>query len=161
MPSHMGILGIVLTVHQGATHTLIMTLVFPDSLSKKYPRTAPLAHEVVISANGSVHAIPSTGNPLSPISQDTALAFSVPYDEASDFLSRIQELPNGADAGTSEVENGHLNDVSNGWVMKAAKKNGTPARTTIRDSANNAWTGFVDLIKVCHVLVFRHPRECR
>ena len=127
---------------------MLMTLVFPDSLSNTFPRNAPVAREVSIPSNSSVKTLPTTWNPLSPISQDTALAFAVPYDEAPGFLVSIQELPNiaaaqeigGKDAGETPKDR-------RSWVMKAAK-NGHPSRGTLRHSAASAWIGFVDLIKV-------------
>lgn len=134
---------------QNVAHTIIMTLVFPDSLSNTYPRTAPRVQEVHIPDNGSAKSIPSTGNALSPISQDTALAFSVPYSEASAFLSSIQELPNAESPMMPHVPNKTARQGFNGWVMKAAKNNGRPTRTSFRTSTRNAWTGFVDLLKVC------------
>ena len=135
---------------QDAKQTIIITLVFPDSLSNTYPRTAPSAQEVFVPDNGSVQSIPSTGNPLSPISQDTALAFSVPYNEASSFLSNIRELPNAVKTLNSDVLSASPEQDFKRWVMKAAKDNERPTRTNFGISARNAWTGFVDLIKVCH-----------
>ena len=99
--------------------------------------------------SGFVQSIPSTGNPLSPISQDTALAFSVPFKEAPGFLSDVQELPNGDRPLIPNVPNNSARPAFKGWVMKAAKDNGSPTRTNFRTSARNAWTGFVDLLKVC------------
>ena len=127
---------------------MLMTLVFPDSLSNTFPRNAPLEREISIPSNSSVKTLPTTWNPLSPISQDTALAFAVPYDEAPGFLASIQELPNIAAA--QEIDATDARDSPEGsrsWVMKAAK-NGHPSRGTLRLSAANAWIGFVDLIKV-------------
>lgn len=125
-----------------------MTLVFPDSLSNTFPRTAPLAEEVFRPDNTSAEVLPSTWNPLSPISQDTALAFSVPFSEASDFLSSIQELPNKAAlTGDIKVED-QVSQAANSWIMKAAKSERRHARGSLSDSASNAWTGFVDLLKV-------------
>ena len=125
-----------------------MTLVFPDSLSNTFPRNTPVAREVSIPSNSSVKTLPTTWNPLSPISQDTALAFAVPYDEAPQFLASVQELPNIAAAqDSSGKDNGDMPDNRRSWVMKAAK-NGHPSRGTLRHSAASAWVGFVDLIKV-------------
>ena len=127
---------------------MLMTLVFPDSLSNTFPRNAPGAREVSIPSNSSVKTLPTTWNPLSPFSQDTALAFAVPYEEAPGFLASIQELPNIAaaqDIGGNDT--GDKPEDSRSWVMKAAK-NGHPSRGRLRHSAANAWIGFVDLIKV-------------
>lgn len=128
-----------------------MTLVFPDSLSNTYPRTPPLAEEVFISDNGSIQSIPSTGNALSPISQDTSLAFSVPYDEAPIFLSKIQELPNLAHFKSSEAADKATGQGSDGWIMKTVKDGGSASHTSFGVAARNAWTGFLDLLKVCDV----------
>ena len=133
---------------------MLMTLVFPDSLSNTFPRNAPVAREVSIPSNSSVKTLPTTWNPLSPISQDTALAFAVPYDEAPEFLASIQELPNIA--ATLEIggkEDGDTPKDRRSWVMKAAK-NGHPSRGTLRHSAASAWIGFVDLIKVSWRILF-------
>ena len=133
---------------------MLMTLVFPDSLSNTFPRNAPVAREVSIPSNSSVKTLPTTWNPLSPISQDTALAFAVPYDEAPGFLASIQELPNIAAA--QEIggkEAGDTPEDRRSWVMRAAK-NGHPSRGTLRHSAASAWIGFVDLIKVSWRLLF-------
>ena len=133
---------------------MLMTLVFPDSLSNTFPRNAPVAREVSIPSNSSVKALPTTWNPLSPISQDTALAFAVPYDEAPRFLASIQELPNKATAQESGGEDaGGIPDDRRSWIMKAAK-NGHPSRSTLRHSAASAWVGFVDLIKVSRGILF-------
>ncbi|KAK3173770.1 3-hydroxy-3-methylglutaryl-coenzyme A (HMG-CoA) reductase isozyme [Lepraria neglecta] len=131
-----------------AQHTTVMTLVFPDSLSNTFPRTAPLAHEVSIPDNSSIKSLPPTWNPLSPISQDTTLAFAVPFNEASDFLASIQELPNIAVSDKTQGErNEDVTPEPKSWVMKAAKNGGHATRGTMHRSAANFWTGFVDLIK--------------
>ena len=133
---------------------MLMTLVFPDSLSNTFPRNAPAAREVSIPSNSSVKSLPSTWNPLSPISQDTALAFAVPYEEAPQFLASIQELRNKAasqESGGEDTED--MPEDRRSWVMKAAK-NGHPSRSTLRHSAASAWVGFVDLIKVSWTIIF-------
>ena len=125
-----------------------MTLVFPDSLSNVYPRTAPQAPEILRSDNVSIQSIPSTGNPLYPISQDTALAFSVPDDLAAPFLAKVQELPNTPNWSSDAEHDDDLVPRRKGWVMRAATKSLLPSRSGFSTSARNAWTGFVDLLKV-------------
>lgn len=133
---------------------MLMTLVFPDSLSNTFPRNAPVAREVSIPSNSSVKSLPTTWNPLSPISQDTALAFAVPYDEAPRFLASIQELPNiAAGQESDDKDAGGMLDGRRSWVMKAAR-NGHPSRGTLRHSTASAWVGFVDLIKVSWRILF-------
>lgn len=145
----------LLTSFQDAHPSMVMTLVFPDSLSNTSPRTAPLGNEVSIPKNSSIKQLPTTWNPLSPISQDTTLAFAVPCSEASDFLASIQELPNEPIHETRGGSNDAGVQEAKSWVMRAAKKGGLPTQSTMRRSAANFWTGFVDLIKArCSQLSF-------
>ena len=131
---------------QGTQHIALMTFVFPDSLPNVYPRTAPLADEVPLPNNTTAHPLPTTLNPLSPISQDTTLAFSVPFGEAADFLDTVKELPNGA---IFHRENGKENTYNRKtWAIKTTKNSGQASPSTIRSRASNAWTGLLDLLKV-------------
>lgn len=128
---------------------MVMTLVFPDSLSNSSPRTAPLADQVSIPANSSVRNLPTTWNPLSPISQDTTLAFAVPSNEASGFLASVQEISHRPDLQEKEGPyDGGATRKPNVWVVKAAKNGRHSAQPTMGVSAANTWTSFVDLIKV-------------
>ena len=137
---------------QGTQHIALMTFVFPESLSSVYPRTAPLAAEVPLPNNTTAHPLPTTLNPLSPISQDTTLAFSVRFGEAADFLDTVKELPNGAVFHREhKEENTHDRKT---WVIKATKNNEQASPGTIRSWASNAWTGLLDLLKVCRASRF-------
>lgn len=127
----------------------MLTLVFPDSLSVNSPRSAPDAHSIPLPPNSSHELLPSTSNPLSPISQDTSLAFSLPYDEASDFLAAIQEIPNQADIADHARLRATDAHEEKRWIMKAAKGAGSGSQGSFRKWARNAWTEFVDLLKVC------------
>ena len=129
-----------------------MTFVFPDSLSNVSPRTAPLANAVPMPDNTSARLLPSTSNPFSPISQDTTLAFSVPFDEVSDLLAAVQEIPN--EAQTYKGLNPENARESKRWVMKYLKNNTNGSRSSLGSWAADAWTEFVDLLKVCHFLYF-------
>ena len=132
---------------------MVVTLVFPDSLSISSPRTAPLANQVPIPANISVRNLPSTWNPLAPLSQDTTLAFAVPSNEASDFLASAQAISHSPTSqGEDDVYDSGLIPKPNVWVVKAAKSGRHSAQTTMGVSAANTWTSFVDLIKVCLAL---------
>ncbi|KAM0802033.1 hmg-CoA reductase [Usnea florida] len=129
-------------------HTMVVTLVFPDSLSISSPRTAPLANQVPIPANVSARNLPTTWNPLAPISQDTTLAFAVPSNEASDFLASVQVISHSPNSqGEDDVYEDRLIPKPNVWVVKAAKVGRHSAQTTMGVSAANTWTSFVDLIK--------------
>ena len=125
---------------------MVMTLVFPDSLSNSSPRTAPLADQVFIPSNSSVSNLPTTWNPLSPISQDTTLAFAVPSSEASDFLASVQEISHRPDL---QGEKGAYDGGATAWVVKAAKYGRHSTQASMGVVAANTWTSFVDLIKVC------------
>ena len=127
---------------------MLLTLVFPDSLSNTPPRTAPLANEVFASENNSVRLLPTTGNPLHPISRDTALAFSVPLDDAPEFLAGIQELPSRGGLETDRTAEDGTSSEPMRWIMKAANTRGHAAKSSLGLSARSTWIGFVDLIKV-------------
>ena len=128
---------------------MVMTLVFPDSLSDSSPRTAPSADHIYIPANSSVRKLPTTWNPLSPISQDTTLAFGAPANETSDFLTSVQEISHrpGFQGEEGASDDGPA-PRPNPWIVKAAKNGRHSAQATMSVSAANTWTSFVDLIKV-------------
>ena len=137
-----------------AQHLALLTFVFPDSLATNSPQNAPLAETVPLPQNLSITALPSTSNPLSLISQDSALAFSVPFSQASEFLVKSQELPNVAAPPTGESAKHGSSAESipeqKMWIMKAARTAGTS--NGVRNWATNAWTEFVDLLKNAETL---------
>ena len=67
----------------------------------------------------------------------------------SAFLREVEELPHDAIAPDRQSR-----DVQriNSWAMKAAKSGGKTSEKSIRGWGANAWTGFVDLLKVCSLL---------
>lgn len=132
-------------IHQDSQHLALLTLVFPHSSSNTFPRTAPRREEVSIPSNVSATALPITLNSLSSISQDTSLAFSVPFNEASTLLASIREVPSGSTV-QDEDDDTPARPTSS-WVMEGAKETGQRPKT-IASWAVNAWTSFVDLIKV-------------
>ena len=124
----------------------MLTLVFPDSVSKTFPRNTLIANQVPIPGNKtSAHYLPSTSDLFNPISQDSTLAFSVPFDEASVFLREVRELPNEV-----VFPNEQANDVqrTKTWVMKTPRTGENASQKTMRSWASNALMSFVDLIKV-------------
>lgn len=139
----------------GTDHLALLTLVFPQSLSTSLSQTAPLAHTVPQPQNLSIKALPSTSNPLAPLSQDSALAFSLPYSQAPEFLSLAQEIPKveavteGDNVQTGQ-DNEHVKEQKM-WIMKAAKTNGGSG-SLFRQWISNAWTEFVDLLKNAETL---------
>lgn len=137
-------------VTKDVDHLALLTFVFPDSLAANSPQTAPLSEAIPLPQNLSVTLLPSTSNPLSPISQDSALAYSVPYTNAAEFLVRAQELPNvGAlpESGNYEAD---ATKEHKKWIMKAAKV--TETQSGIGNWVANAWTAFVDLLKNAETL---------
>jgi hydroxymethylglutaryl-CoA reductase (NADPH) len=139
-----------LPLEPASDHLALLTFIFPDSLSTNSPQTAPLAHAVPLPQNLSIKALPSTSNPLAPISQDSALAFSIPYTQAPEFLASAQEIPNAdAEAHSDKARHGleaELVKEQKMWIMKAAKAH-EDSKTTIIKWASNAWSEFVDLLK--------------
>ena len=128
-----------------AQRLALLTFVFPGSLSSNSPTTAPLSNTVPLPANLSISALPSTSNPLASISQDSTLAFSIPYSQAPEFLASAQEIPNvdnEADAQTTKEQKM--------WIMKAARAPG--ASNSLKLWATNAWSKFVDLLKNAETL---------
>ena len=123
-----------------------MTLVFPNSLSHTSPHTAPEADSIPVPPNSSVQPLPSTSNPFSPISQDTSLAYSVPWDQAGSFLKGIKEIPEEAKLGA---------EGSRVWITKAPKN--STAQRSLRNWTSNAWTEFVDLLKVKTLSRLQNP----
>jgi hydroxymethylglutaryl-CoA reductase (NADPH) len=91
-------------------------------------------------ANCSAESIPHTPNVFAPISHDSSLAFSVPFEQVSDFLKAVQEIPDSTD---------HQNGVEQKkWIMKVARKSGSGSPRALRIWLTDAWSSFVDLIKV-------------
>jgi hydroxymethylglutaryl-CoA reductase (NADPH) len=142
-------------VEAGADNLALLTLVFPDCLSTSSPRTAPLANSIPLPHNLSIKALPSTSNAFAPLSQDSALAFSIPLVQAPEFLAYAQEIPNVATAPDSDKARGGLEaevvKEHKMWIMKAAKAPGS-RRGSVRRWASNAWTEFVDLLKNAETL---------
>ncbi|KAJ5888376.1 hypothetical protein N7495_008417 [Penicillium taxi] len=117
-------------------HLALTTFIFPDSNSKS-DLTAPTADDVPIPANVSSFSVPYTPNVFSPFSHDSALAYTVPFDQLPEFLKAAQEIP---DSSAEEHE-----EESKKWIMRAAR--GAGSRTAMKLWLVDAWTSFVDLIK--------------
>lgn len=143
-----------LPIEAGLDHLALLTFIFPDSLSTNSPQTAPLADTISIPQNLSIQSLPSTSNAFTPISQDSALAFSVPYVHAPEFLASTQEIPNVATTlRTEEARHGQEAEAiteQKMWIMKAARiSNGGGG---IRAWVVNAWIEFLDLLKNAETL---------
>lgn len=134
-------------VGKDVDHLALLTLVFPDSLSNDAPKTAPLVHTVPIPQNLSITELPSTSNSLTTYSQDSALAFSLPYSQAPEFLAVAQEIPNDI-PGQETIETEHGKEKKM-WIMKAARVH---TRSSIVRWIQNAWVEFIDLLKNAETL---------
>ncbi|KAK6613146.1 hydroxymethylglutaryl-coenzyme A reductase [Botrytis cinerea] len=129
------------TVPSNVDHLALLTFVFPDSAAANSLQAAPLADSVLLSQNISITPLPTTSNPLASLSQDSTLAFAVPYNQAPEFLAKSQELPN---SGAELIKEKKM------WIMKAAK--GDETKGGLKKWASNAWTEFVDLLKNAETL---------
>ena len=127
---------------------VLATLVFRDSRSERFQRAAPTVNHIPIGKTKSVRAVSATRDSISSTSQDTSLAFSIPFDQAFDFLDSVQELPTAGELSSNVPE-----DVQRtaSWVMIPARNGNKSQQNTLRWWAFNAWTNFVDLVKVCLV----------
>lgn len=133
-------------VPAGADNLALLTLVFPES-SMDAPQTAPQVQSVPFPANLSITALPPTSNTFTTYSQDSALAFSIPYDQAPQFLAAAQEIPNDIPAEeTRETEHGGEKKM---WIMKAARVQGN---ASVARWIHNAWIEFIDLLKSAETL---------
>lgn len=138
-------------IPKNADHLALLTFVFPESSASNSRQNAPALDTVPLPQNLSITALPSTLNPLAAISQDTALAFALPYAQAPEFLAKTQELPNVAVPATGEtVPTTDTTQEQKMWIMKAAGTQKMPG--SMRYWAANAWTEFVDLIKNAETL---------
>lgn len=133
------------TILKDVDHLALLTLVFPDSQSPESVNTAPRTHAVPIPQNLSITSLPPTSNSLTSFSQDSALAFAVPYSQAPEFLSLAQEIP---DVSSDETQTIHGKEKKM-WIMKAAKVH---TRNSIVQWIRNGWTEFIDLLKNAEAL---------
>ncbi|KAI8185042.1 3-hydroxy-3-methylglutaryl-coenzyme A reductase [Colletotrichum sp. SAR 10_65] len=134
------------TVAKDVDHLALLTLVFPESQSPESINTAPRTHAVPIPQNLSVTSLPQTSNSLTSYSQDSALAFAVPYSQAPEFLSLAQEIPDASSDETQTTVHGKEKKM---WIMKAAKVH---TRNSLVQWARNGWTEFIDLLKNAEAL---------
>jgi hydroxymethylglutaryl-CoA reductase (NADPH) len=121
--------------------------VFPESSAiNSAPSQKDVQHNI------SARLLPSSSSSFSTISQDTSLAFSIPYADASDFLASIQEISPPQDVTESHGSEKEGTQEEKMWIMKAAKNGNAPGG--IRSWARESWTSFVDLLKVSRILTY-------
>ncbi|KAL1958367.1 hypothetical protein VTO42DRAFT_4468 [Malbranchea cinnamomea] len=124
--------------NNAAQHLALTTFVFPDS-SPRSSHNAPDAENIPLPPNCSAYPIPHTPNFFAPISQDSSLAFTVPFNEVSTFLQAVQEIPD-----TSDYQDGI---EPKRWIMRATRSLDTGSRAALRHWLSDAWSSFVDLLK--------------
>jgi hydroxymethylglutaryl-CoA reductase (NADPH) len=135
------------SIPRNVDHLALLTLVFPETMSTDTSRAPPVVTTVPIPENISITSLPSTSNSFTTYSQDSALAFSVPYSQAPDFLAIAQEIPNDISSQeTRETEHGREKKM---WIMKAVR---VQTRSSLVRWAQNAWVEFLDLLKNAETL---------
>ena len=123
-----------------ARELALITLTFPDN-------SAP--SQASVPSNVSVERLPSSLSSFSTLSQDTSLAYSVPYDEASDFLKAMREIPTAAAADVTDIPGSGSDQEGTReekkWMMRASRSVNTSGG--VKNWINESWTSFVDLLK--------------
>lgn len=121
-----------------ARELALITLTFPDN-------SAP--SQASVPSNVSVERLPSSLSSFSTLSQDTSLAYSVPYDEASDFLKAMREIPTAAAADVTDIPGSDQEGTreEKKWMMRASRSVNTSGG--VKNWINESWTSFVDLLK--------------
>ncbi|OOF96054.1 hypothetical protein ASPCADRAFT_207403 [Aspergillus carbonarius ITEM 5010] len=124
--------------YDAAQHMALATFIFPDSMSKS-ASTAPLADGVPIPANTSAQRVPHTPNLFSPFSHDSSLVFTLPFEQISQFLKAVQEIPEpSVDEDEGEQKK---------WIMRAARGPAYGSSGALKLWLADAWGSFVDLVK--------------
>lgn len=123
-----------------ADHLALLTLVFPEIVSTGAVVAAPHSHAVPTPSNLSITTLPATINSFAAYARDSVLAYSVPYEQAPEFIAAAQEIPL---ENAQEIETQHGREKKM-WIMKAAKVDaGNNLVLWVRDS----WSKFIDLLK--------------
>ncbi|CDM33504.1 hypothetical protein DTO013E5_7367 [Penicillium roqueforti] len=120
-----------------AQHLALTTLIFPDSTNSD--STAPAADDVPIPADISANSVPYTPNLFSHFTHDASLVYTVPFEQVSELLRAVQEIPAPPTDG-NEVE-------SKKWIMRAARGPVHGSRRAVKLWIADSWNSFVDLIK--------------
>ncbi|KAL7929641.1 hydroxymethylglutaryl-coenzyme A reductase domain-containing protein [Trichoderma chlorosporum] len=123
-----------------ADHLALLTLVFPEIVSTDAVVAAPHSQAVPAPSNLSITALPATINSFAAYARDSVLAYSVPYEQAPEFIAAAQEIPL-ENAQETETQHGREKKT---WIMKAAKVDaGNDIVLWVRDS----WSKFLDVLK--------------
>ena len=95
-------------------------------------------------------SLPTTLNPFSPISQDSSLAYSLPWKRAKAFLDGVREIPEKSRSGGASERV---------WITKAPKN--SASQKSLKEWAINAWSEFIDLLKARLSLVLRTSADIK
>lgn len=128
-----------------ANHLALLTFVFPDTSSTDSGSSAPRSHIVPTPQNLSITQLPVTENSFNTYTLDSILAYSIPKQQAPEFVSAAKEIP---DEEAEEIVTRHGREKKM-WIMKAARVN---TRNTIVQWLSNAWVEFIDLLKNAETL---------
>lgn len=131
-----------------ADHVALLTLVFPETTSADTSREPPVVNAVPMPQNLSIKSLPPTSNSFTTYAQESALAFALPYSQAPEFLSVVQEIPNDNPAHEVRETEEHGREKKL-WIMKAAR---VQTRSSIVRWIQNGWAEFMDLLKNAETL---------
>lgn len=130
-------------VPSGADHLALLTLKFPDYLTKN--SNGVLSDTINFPQNLSIKILPSTSSPLDTVSKETSLVISVPTSQVSEFMNFVQILPNSyTEKKLDDMETATIEEQKR-WIIKAAN-----SETTSRFFKNwlkNSWAAFLDQLR--------------
>lgn len=150
---------------KAASRLALLTLVFPESPSNEAP--FPDSKLIFRLANNSANLLPSSKNLFSPLTPETTLAFTIPYETAPDFIRSAKELPvPDQSAGLRKifkVDNDSDDGESNKpiaeekrWIMSSVRGDPSGSLRSFGRRIADAWTAFVDLLKVSEMCRVTH-----
>lgn len=131
---------------QAPEQLALLTLVFPEATSSGLSTYAPVASSIPMLDNNTATLLPSSKNLLTPISQEKTLAIALPYQSASQLIQSVRELPSPQN---EKVTDAYGNTVEGKrWMMSAVRGDAAGQQRTFTKRMADAWTAFVDLLKV-------------
>lgn len=125
----------------------LLTLVFPESTLGAGSALPPHAESVPMLNSSSIELLPSSRHLLSPISHEKTLAFSVPADLTEDFVDSVRELPVSYPSKRQKPESRNDGEEKR-WLMSSIKGEAAGVHGTWSGRVLDAWTAFVDVLKV-------------
>jgi len=127
----------------------LVTLNFGESSFGGATPVTPSLEAIPTPANSNVETLPPSADRLSSLTQESTLAFSVPFDETSAFLAAIKEISAGHEQEPAGQESDDVPEEKR-WIMRAAR---APSKTnSLVDWVQNSWTAFIDLLKNAETL---------